>query len=88
MGANNCKSAEDVQPLIDNVFEATYARIAIYVLNSLFWWMGMPFWTYGMWIMIFVEQVINMFELGAAVECAKNNQIFGEDTNQRFQFMS
>ena len=44
MGANNCKSAEDVDYILDNVFALQYAQLIIFSVNitlpatnGLFW---------------------------------------------------
>ena len=34
MGANNCKSAADMQPLFDEVFDYSYAMMALDLVNA------------------------------------------------------
>ena len=70
MGANNCKSAYDMQPVVDDVFMLQYEVIGIHIINSLFWPLGTVLWTYPLWIWLFIMQSTRMFELGAAVDCA------------------
>lgn len=40
MGANNCKSADDMQDLIEDVFNYTYSLLGIDILYSFLWWIG------------------------------------------------
>ena len=39
MGANNCKSADDMQPLFDDVFEFSYALLGLDIINTFFYWL-------------------------------------------------
>ena len=42
MGANNCKSAADMQPLFDDVFDYTYWMLGLSIVMTFVWWMPGP----------------------------------------------
>ena len=85
MGSNNCKERVDVGPHIDAVFELNYMLFALHTIEFVFrdWW---PI-TFGVEIgTITVDMFlsINMLQLGGAVQCAIDNNIYGPDTKSRF----
>lgn len=52
MGANNCKSAADMQPLFDEVFDYSYAMLALDILYAFLYWV--PYGGAGIMIGYFV----------------------------------
>ena len=74
MGANNCKSAEEMQPLFDDVFDWTYGLLGTYTGLSFLWWsFPLNLLLEMMAVMMSLMQWKAMFELGAAVTCAVDN---------------
>ena len=53
MGANNCKSADDLQPVFDEFFEVSYGLIALYTLSPF-----LPIVNYALEIPISILKII------------------------------
>ena len=82
MGANNCKSAEALQPVFDEFFEVSYGLIALYTISPF-----LPFVNVWFEIPISILKIVMwnlMFEVGGAVECAVDNDIYGPNTVSLF----
>ena len=83
MGANNCKSAEALQPVFDDFFDKSYGLIALFTLSPF-----LPVVNYSLEIPIVILKILlwnRMFEIGGAVECAIDNNINGPNTISLFQ---
>lgn len=82
MGANNCKSAEALQPVFDEFFEISYGLIALYTISPF-----LPGINLAFEIPISILKIVlwnNMYEIGGAVECAIDNNIYGPNTTSLF----
>jgi len=82
MGANNCKSADALQPVFDEFFEVSYVLIALYTISPF-----LPVVNWAFEIPISIMKIIQwnlMFEIGGAVECAIDNDIYGPNTVSLF----
>ena len=88
MGANNCKSIDDMQPIFDNIFNYEYTILGINVANYFFGWTGVGFVTNWIWLAFFIALTVEMLQLGMAVECAWKFNIFGGETMERFRDFS
>ena len=88
MGANNCKSVDDMQPIFDDIFTYQYTILGLHTANHLFWWTGLTMVTDWIWLSFFIALTVEMFQLGMAVECAWKFNIFGSETMERFRDFS
>ena len=86
MGSINCSDRTEVGPIIDATFDLNYMMLGIYtaqvMIGTWFW----PFTGFTMisWITVFLMMSNTMFQLGAAVDCAVENNLFGPNTVDRF----
>ena len=86
MGALNCKDREDVGPIIDTVFSLNYMMLALHTEAAFTSWWN-PVIMFGnviSWMTLFTMLNNNMFQLGAVVDCAVDNNVLGPDTASRF----
>ena len=60
MGANNCKSIDDMQPIFDNIFNYEYTILGINVANYFFGWTGVGFVTNWIWLAFFIALTVEM----------------------------
>ena len=89
MGATNCKERVDVGPLIESIFELNYMLFALHTLE--FVAHGNSFVNFGAEIAtITVDLFLStaMLQLGGAVQCAIDNNIYGSETKSRFVNLS
>ena len=83
MGANNCKSAEALQPLFEEFFQQSYALLALYTISPF-----LPIVNWAFVIPIVVLKILQwnlMFEIGGAVICTIDNDIYGPNTVGLFE---
>ena len=62
--------------------------MGIYTLSTVFWFTGVQYLLWLPLVLLDIDLMIYMIHLGMAVDCAITNEIFGEETVERFKDFS